>query len=93
MTKPARPERWIFMIDKNATADTTREFGKKLETLGTKDGVKTVDSFAGTLLVQCNEAFAKRAKEEFKNELQSVQRETFFELPKTRHHIRKPPRP
>lgn len=93
MAKPAHPERWIFMIDGNASADATEAFGKKLETLGAKDGVKTVNSTPGTLLVQCNEAFAKRAKEEFKNELESVHRETFFELPKTRHHIRRPPRP
>lgn len=90
MTKPGRPERWIFMIDGNASADTTKEFGKKLETLGAKDGVKTVDSFPGTLLVQCNEAFAKRAKKEFKSELASVHRETFLKLPDARPHIRKP---
>ena len=92
MTKPARPERWIFMIDENANADATKAFGKKLETLGASDGVKTVDSFPGTLLVQCNEAFAKRAKEEFKNELASVHRETVFERPRTGPHIR-PRRP
>ncbi len=90
MAKPARPERWIFMIDGNASADTTKEFGKKLETLGANDGVKTVDSFPGTLLVQCNEAFAKRAKEAFKDELKNVSRETFFKLPDTRPHIRRP---
>lgn len=92
MTNPARPERWIFMIDGNASADTTAAFGKKLETLGADDGVKTVNSFPGTLLVQCNEAFAKRAKEEFKNELESVHRETFVERPRTGPHIR-PRRP
>ncbi len=93
MTKPARPERWIFMIDKNATQAETDAFGKKLEKLGAADGVKVVDSISGTLLVQCREAFAQAAKKQFAAELRNVNRETFVPLPDTRHKLRKPPTP
>lgn len=93
MAKPVRAERWILMISSAANADATAAFGRKLETLGEKEGVKMLDSFPGTLLVQCNEAFAKRAKEAFNNELESVHRETVFPLPDTRLRIRKPPSP
>ncbi len=91
MTKPARPERWIFMIDENATDAQTTAFGKKLETLGAAEGVKVVDKFGGTLLVQCKEAFAQAAKKQFASELSSVHRETFVPLPDARPKLRKPP--
>ncbi len=93
MTKPARPERWIFMIDKNATQADTDAFGKKLETLGAAEGVKVVDNFPGTLLVQCKESFAQAAKKQFASELRNVSRETFVPLPTTRPKLRKPPTP
>lgn len=93
MTKPARPERWIFMIDENATDAQTAAFGKKLETLGAAEGVKVVDKFGGTLLVQCKESFAKAAQNKFASELSSVHRETFVPLPGTRPKLRKPPTP
>jgi hypothetical protein len=91
MTKPDRPERWIFMIDENATKAQTDAFGKKLETFGADQGVKVVNKFGGTLLVQCKEAFAKAAQKQFAAELQNVHRETFVPLPTTRPKLRKPP--
>lgn len=93
MTKPARPERWIFMIDRDATQAQTDAFAQKLETLGAAKGVKAVDTFPGTLLMQCDEAFANEAKKQFASELRNVSRETFFELPTTSPKLRKPPTP
>jgi hypothetical protein len=93
MTKPARPERWIFMIDKNASQGKNDAFGKKLETLGASEGVKVVDNFPGTLLVQCKESFARAAQKQFASELKSVHAETFAKLPDTRPKLRKPPTP
>lgn len=93
MTKPARPERWIFMIDENATPAQTNAFGKKLEKFGADQGVKVVDKFGGTLLVQCKESFAQAAKKQFGPELRNVSRETFVPLPNTRPKLRKPPAP
>lgn len=92
MANAARPERWIFMIDANATAEDTKEFSTRLEKLGADMGVKTVDSFPGTLLVQCDETFVARAKKTFGDTLRSVSRETFMKRPDTRIKINKPPR-
>ncbi len=93
MTKPARPERWIFMIGRDATQAGTDAFGKKLEKFGADQGVKVVDNFPGTLLVQCRESFAVAAKKQFSSELRNVSRETFIPLPATRPKLRKPPAP
>ncbi len=88
-----RPERWIFMLDKNATAEQTAAFAAKIDALGKQDGFKTVDHFPGTLLVQCNEAFARKVEQQFAAELRHVNHETFVKIPDTRPKIRKPPTP
>ncbi len=93
MTKPVRPERWIFMIDSNATQAQMNDFGKKLEKFGADQGVKVVGKMGGALLVQCKEAFAQAAKKQFASELRNVSRETFVPLPTTRPKLRKPPTP
>ncbi|HYD17428.1 MAG TPA: hypothetical protein VEF76_02985 [Patescibacteria group bacterium] len=92
MTSP-RPERWIFMIDRDASQADTDTFAAKLESFGADRGVKTVDSFPGTLLVSCDESFARAAEKEFAADLRAVSREKTFELPTTRPRLRKPPSP
>lgn len=88
-----RPERWVFMLKADATGKETEAFAAKVDALGKADGFKTVDHFRGTLLVQCNEAFAKKVQAQFGAELDGIEREKFYPLPDTRPKIRKPPSP
>jgi len=92
MTK-TRPERWIFMLKRGATAAETEAFAQKIDAEGKARGFKTVDHFPGALLVESNEAFAREMEAKFKSELRSVTPEKTYKLPDTRPKIRKPPTP
>lgn len=81
------------MLKADATDKETEAFAAKVDAMGKADGFKTVDHFRGALLVQCNEAFARKVEAQFKDELRVVSRETFAKIPDTRPKIRKPPTP
>lgn len=95
MTKPSRPhpERWVFMLKGDATEETTKAFADKIDAEGKARGFKTVDHFAGALLVESNEAFAREMEKKFASELRNVVKEGWAKLPDTRPKIRKPPAP
>lgn len=87
----ARPERWIIMLNRDATAEQTAALAEKIDALGKAEGFKSVDHFPGAILVQGNEAFAKKIKAQFGSDVRQVSRETFYKIPDTRPKIRKPP--
>lgn len=94
MTKPAPerwPERWIVMLNRNATAAETDALAAKIDELGAKDGFKTVDSFPGAILVEANEAFVRQLEKQFANDIRLVSQERQYKLPDTRPRLRKPP--
>ena len=92
MTKP-QSGRWVFMLKKGATDETTKAFIDKIDAEGKAKGFKTVNSFTGAVLVESDEAFAREMENKFASELRQVVRDGTTEMPDTRPKIRKPPSP
>lgn len=84
---------WIVLLDDKADAATTAAFADKVNALGAERGFAVKDHFPGTLLLRCDEAFARDLQQRFPDEVAQVAAETVLRLPENPRTRLKPPRP